>query len=135
MQELTTEIFYLFLTTLFCGILWIPYVTERFLRLGIKQTCGYNNNTVNISEWAIRAKQAHFNLVENLILFGILIFILSSLNLSNYLTQIGSTVFFYSRLLHYFCYLFKIPWFRTGFFLLSWISLVILSIQIINYLY
>ena len=135
MQELTTEVFYLFLTTLFCGILWIPYVTERFLRLGIKQTCGYNDNTFSISEWAIRAKKAHFNLVENLILFGILIFILSSLDLSNYQTQIGSTVFFYSRILHYFCYLFKISWFRTGFFLLSWIGLVIISIQIINYLY
>ena len=36
MQELSTEIFYLFLTTLFCGVLWIPYVTERFLELVLK---------------------------------------------------------------------------------------------------
>ena len=76
MQELSTEIFYLFITTLFCGVLWIPYVTERFLRLGIKETCGYKDNTVNISEWAVRAKLAHFNLVENLILFGIFLFLI-----------------------------------------------------------
>ena len=31
-----TELFYLFLTTLFCGLLWIPYVTERFLDLELK---------------------------------------------------------------------------------------------------
>ena len=93
MQELSTEIFYLFLTTLFCGVLWIPYVTERFLRLGIKETCGYKDNAVNISEWAVRAKLAHFNLVENLILLGILVFILSSLDLSNEQTQIGSSIF------------------------------------------
>ena len=36
MQELSTEIFYLFLTTLVCGVLWIPYVCERFIRIGIK---------------------------------------------------------------------------------------------------
>ena len=65
MQELSTEIFYLFLTTLFCGVLWIPYVTERFLRLGIKETCGYKDNAVNVSEWAVRANRAHYNLVEN----------------------------------------------------------------------
>ena len=35
MQELSTEIFYLFLTTLFCGVLWIPYVSERFIRIGL----------------------------------------------------------------------------------------------------
>ena len=134
MQELSTEIFYLFLTTLFCGVLWIPYVTERFLRLGIKETCGYKDNTVNISQWAVRAKLAHFNLVENLILFGILVFILSSLDLSNEQTQIGSSIFFYSRLLHYFCYLFRVPWLRTGFFLISWIGLLMISLQILIFL-
>ena len=115
MQELSTEIFYLFLTTLFCGVLWIPYVTERFLRLGIKETCGYKDNAVNISEWAVRAKLAHFNL-------------------SNEQTQIGSSIFFYSRLLHYFCYLFKVPWLRTGFFLISWIGLLMISLQILIFL-
>ena len=48
MVLIKTELFYLFLTTLFCGLLWIPYVTERFFRFGIKNTCGYNDNTINI---------------------------------------------------------------------------------------
>ena len=60
-----TELFYLFLTTLFCGLLWIPYVTERFFRFGIKNTCGYKDNTINIPNWAISAKSAHLNLIIN----------------------------------------------------------------------
>ena len=135
MQELSTEIFYLFLTTLFCGVLWIPYVCERFIRIGIKNTCGYKDNTINIPDWAIRAKSAHLNLIENLPLFGILIFIITFLDLNNSQTQLGSIIFFYSRLLHYFCYLFAVPWLRTGFFLLSWIGLIMLSIQIVTYIY
>ena len=92
MQELSTEIFYLFLTTLFCGVM-DTICHRKVLKVGIKETCGYKDNTVNISEWAVRAKLAHFNLVENLILFGILVFILSSLDLSNEQTQIGSSIF------------------------------------------
>ena len=60
---------------------------------------------------------------------------LTFLDLSNSQTQLGSIIFFYSRLLHYFCYLFAVPWLRTGFFLLSWIGLIMLSIQIITYIY
>ena len=72
---ITTELFYLFLTTIFCCLLCIPYVTERFFRFGIKNTCGYEDNTINIPNWAIRAKSAHLNLIENLALFLSLIHI------------------------------------------------------------
>ena len=51
MQELSTEIFYLFLTTLFWSFM-DPIRHRRFLRIGIKETCGYKDNTVNISEWS-----------------------------------------------------------------------------------
>ena len=94
MVLIKTELFYLFLTTLFCGLLWIPYVTERFFRFGIKITCGYKDNTINIPNWAIRAKSAHLNLIENLPLFGILIIIITYLDLSNSQTQLGSIIFF-----------------------------------------
>ena len=130
MQLFSTEVFYLFLTTVFCGVLWIPYVMERFFRIGIKETCGYNDKNIDIAQWAIRAKSAHLNLIENLPLFGILVFVINALELSNDQTQIGSIIFFYSRLLHYFSFFFAVNWLRTGFFLLSWTGLLIISIQI-----
>ena len=76
MTQIAIEIYYLFLITAFCGLLWIPYVIERFYRIGIKETCGYNDKSINIAPWAIRAKSAHKNLLENLPLFAILILII-----------------------------------------------------------
>ena len=64
MTQIATEIYYLFLITAFCGLLWIPYVFERFYRIGIKETCGYNDKSINIAPWAIRAQSAHKNLIE-----------------------------------------------------------------------
>ena len=71
MPSLNTEIYYLIIVTFFCGLLWIPYVTERFFRIGIKETCGYGDKNINIPQWASRAKLAHLNLIENLPLFAI----------------------------------------------------------------
>ena len=132
MSSISLEIYYLFLITVFCTLLWIPYVLERFVRIGIKETCGYNDKSKNIAQWSSRARSAHKNLIENLPLFAILIIIIHLFELNNFQTQTGSIIFFYSRILHYFCYLFAIPWLRTGFFLTSWLGLLIISIQIFN---
>ena len=69
------------------------------------------------------------------LVFEDLFSLITFLDLSNSQTQLGSIIFFYSRLIHYLCYLFAVPWLRTGFFLLSWIGLIMLSIQIITFIY
>ena len=132
MPSLTSEIYYLILITLFCGLLWVPYVMERFFRLGIKETCGYRDKNIKISPWASRAKLAHSNLTENLPLFAILVILISILELNNQQTETGSIIFFYSRILHYFIYTFAIPFLRTFLFLASWISLLIISVPLIS---
>lgn len=132
MPSLTSEIYYLILITLFCGLLWVPYVMERFFRLGIKETCGYGDKNINISPWASRANLAHSNLTENLPLFAILIILISILELNNQQTETGSIIFFYSRILHYFTYIFAIPFLRTFLFLASWISLLIISVPLLS---
>ena len=133
MTQISIEIYYLFLITAFCGLLWIPYVFERFYRIGIKETCGYNDKSLNIAPWAVRAKSAHKNLIENLPLFAILILIIHFYELNNYQTQIGSMIFVCSRFLHYICYLFGIAYLRTSFFVISWFGLLIIAIQIFNF--
>ncbi|MAC61752.1 MAG: hypothetical protein CMN37_07670 [SAR116 cluster bacterium] len=132
MPSLTSEIYYLILITLFCGLLWVPYVIERFFRMGIKETCGYGDKNINISTWASRAKLAHSNLTENLPLFAILIILISILELNNQQTETGSIIFFYSRILHYFTYIFAIPFLRTFLFLASWIGLLLISLPLLS---
>ena len=95
MLTLTTEIYHLIIVTFFCSVLWIPYVTERFFRIGIKETCGYGDKNIHIPKWASRAKLAHLNLIENLPLFAILIIVVTLLENNNEQTAAGSIIFFY----------------------------------------
>ena len=135
MASISSEIFYLILVTFFCGLLWIPYVMERFFRIGIKETCGYGEKNINIPQWASRAKLAHVNLIENLPLFAILIIIITFQDYNNQLTETGSIIFFYSRIFHYFIYVFGVPYFRTLFFVASWIGLLIISVPLLSFIF
>ena len=135
MPSLNTEIYYLIIVTFFCGLLWIPYVTERFFRIGIKETCGYGDKNINIPQWASRAKLAHLNLIENLPLFAILIIVITFQDYNNQQTETGSMIFFYSRILHYFIYVFGVPYFRTLFFVASWIGLIIISVPLLSFIF
>ena len=135
MTPLTSEVYYLILITLFCGLLWVPYVTERFFRIGIKETCGYGEKNINIPQWATRAKLAHVNLIENLPLFAILIIVITFQDYNNQQTETGSIIFFYSRILHYFIYVFGVPYFRTLFFVASWIGLIIISVPLLSFIF
>ena len=135
MTSISSEIYYLILVTFFCGLLWIPYVMERFFRIGIKETCGYGEKNINIPQWASRAKLAHVNLIENLPLFAILIIIITFQDYNNQLTETGSIIFFYSRIFHYFIYVFGVPYFRTLFFVASWIGLLIISVPLLSFIF
>ena len=135
MTPLTSEVYYLILITLFCGLLWVPYITERFFRIGIRETCGYGEKNINIPQWATRAKLAHVNLIENLPLFAILIIIITFQDYNNQLTETGSIIFFYSRIFHYFIYVFGVPYFRTLFFVASWIGLLIISVPLLSFIF
>ena len=135
MTSISSEIYYLILVTFFCGLLWIPYVMERFFRIGIKETCGYGDKNINIPQWASRAKLAHLNLIENLPLFAILIIVITFQDYNNQQTETGSMIFFYSRILHYFIYVFGVPYFRTLFFVASWIGLIIISVPLLSFIF
>ena len=135
MTPLTSEVYYLILITLFCGLLWVPYITERFFRIGIRETCGYGEKNINIPQWASRAKLAHVNLIENLPLFAILIIVITFQDYNNQQTETGSMIFFYSRILHYFIYVFGVPYFRTLFFVASWIGLIIISVPLLSFIF
>jgi hypothetical protein len=74
-----TELFYLALTAVFTGLLWIPYVLDRFAVRGIGDTVGYPDNPKPQHPWAQRLMKAHVNAVENLVVFATLVLVASAL--------------------------------------------------------
>ena len=71
--------------------------------------------------WAGRAKRAHLNMIENLVLFAALVLVAAISGKANATTAMGAVIFFWSRLAYAVIYVAGIPWLRT----LTWFVSVI----------
>jgi uncharacterized MAPEG superfamily protein len=81
--------------------------------------------------WAGRAKRAHLNMLENLVLFAALVLIAAVANKANATTAIGAAIFFWARLAYAVIYVAGIPWLRTGAWFVSVIGMAMIAIQLL----
>lgn len=116
---MTTELFYLTLTTLFTGVLWIPYILNRIAVRGIADAVGYPENPKPQSPWAQRLMKAHQNAVENLVIFAAFVLTAHALGVSTETTATASMVYFWMRVAHTVAFTFTIPLVRTLSFFVS----------------
>ena len=76
------ELFWLTMTVILTGVMWIPYVLNRCQIRGLTGAMANpSRNDKPHSEWATRMMFAHDNAVENLIIFAPLVLILSQTRL------------------------------------------------------
>ncbi|HUJ75993.1 MAG TPA: MAPEG family protein [bacterium] len=126
-----TELLYLTLTALMTALLFFPYVLNRSMVWGLSDTVGYPANPKPLSPWAERAKKAHYNAVENLVVFAAVVLVAHALNKSGGAIASAAMVYFWARLVHYLVYTFGIPWLRTLAFLVAWICCLVIIYQIL----
>jgi uncharacterized MAPEG superfamily protein len=107
------ELLYLVYAAILTGLLWIPYVLDRFATWGIPDTVGYPDSPKPQSPWAARMKKAHANAVENLVVFSALVLAASAANVSNAAIATAAMVYFWGRVVHVLAYTFAVPWLRT----------------------
>ena len=68
---MTTELYWLVLTTVMTATLWLPYIVNRVMELGPPPTSWYPApDPPPKAPWAARAVKAHMNAVENLVVFA-----------------------------------------------------------------
>ena len=108
-----TELQYLVYVTALTGLLWIPYVLDRFATWGIPDTVGYPDNPKAQSPWARRLMKAHANAVENLVVFAALVLAAHAAGVSNGVTAGAAMLYFWARVVHVVAYTFAMPWVRT----------------------
>ncbi len=112
---MSTEIYWLTLTTVLTALLVGPYAVYRISRIGLARLL------VNPSpgdepfddEWAHRAYRAHMNAFENLILFAPLVLAVQLTGSNNETTAMAAAVYFFARLVHAPFYILKTPYMRT----------------------
>jgi uncharacterized MAPEG superfamily protein len=128
---MTHELFWLVLTIIQTGLLWVVYMIDRVLVRGLEATLDNPGpNAIPQSPWAQRLMAAHTNAVENLVLFAPLVIILHILGISSSLTITACVLYFSARLAHAVIYAWGVPLFRTLSFLSSWAALIILVLAI-----
>lgn len=110
----TPELYWLALVTTATALMWIPYMTARIFTRGPFKTLA-NPDPAFPSDptWAQRARQAHYNAIENLALFAPLVIVLALLDASTPASVLASKIYFLARLVHYFVYAAGIPVLRT----------------------
>jgi uncharacterized MAPEG superfamily protein len=128
---LTPELFWLTLTVILTGLLWVPYILNRCQVRGMGGAMA--NPTPGAkphAPWATRLMFAHDNAVENLIVFAPLVLILNEIDYSTKWTVYASAVYFWARLAHVFVYTLGLPVFRTLAFTVGFLAQVVLVLAI-----
>jgi|SRR6185312_13528664 len=108
-----TELLYLVLVASLTGLMWVPYVLNRFVVRGIPETVGYPAQPKPHAPWAERLIAAHSNAVENLVVFAALILAAQALGVTNSVTACAAMLYFWARVVHVLAYTFALPWVRT----------------------
>ena len=112
------------------AVMWVPYILNTVMVRGLKDAVGYPDDPQPLAPWAERMKKAHYNAVENLVMFAALVLMLNALGVSNATTVMACNIYFWARLVHYLVYSAGIPWLRTLSFVVSWLCVVALLWQL-----
>lgn len=98
---MTTELFYLVLTALLTGTLWLPVVIGYGKSRGPLKPQDYvTAPTTPLPDWVNRANRAHMNAVESFAPFAAVVLAAHAANFSTGLTRTCAMVFFGARVIH-----------------------------------
>lgn len=128
---MTTELWYLFLTSVLLAVLWIPFIVGQASTMGILTSEDYRNlrEVEKMPAWIRRANRAHINLVEQFGAFAGLVVVAHLTNVSTSATALAAAVFFWARVAHAVTMISGtgILMIRTLVFVVAWLSLMVIA--------
>lgn len=101
------------------------------LQVGLPMLAGNRERLPELGGWAGRARRAHLNMLENLVLFAALVLVAHVTGRANATTALGAQVFFWARLVYALVYVGGIPWVRTAIWAVSVLGLVLIFSQLV----
>jgi uncharacterized MAPEG superfamily protein len=128
---MSTELYWLTLTVILTGLLWVPYILDRIMVRGLMGALANPSpGDAPQSPWAQRLQRAHVNAVENLVIFAALVLTLQVMRHSTMSTAIACAVYFWARLAHALIYWAGIPVLRTLAFAVGFVAQVALVLAV-----
>ena len=132
---MTTELFYLLLTAILTGVLWVPVVIGYVMTRGPLKPSDYKvAPTSPLPAWVNRANRAQVNAVENLATFAPVVLIAHAAGVSTAITAMSAGVYFYARLVHALVHITGFSRFktRTVLFTVAWIAFLTFAIELLR---
>jgi uncharacterized MAPEG superfamily protein len=128
----TPELYYLTLISAATALMWVPYVLARMTTHGVMPAIGTPGAGYPVDvPWADRARRAHINAIENLVVFAPLVLVGAIIDVSNRATVLSAQVYVVARLAHYVIYAAGIPVIRTFAFLTGACATIALAIALL----
>lgn len=128
---MNSELMWLTWVTALTAVMWVPYILNTIAVRGLVDAVGYPDDPKPLAPWAQKMKAAHYNSVENLVVFATLVLIATAAGISNATTELACQVYFWARVVHVLAYTFAIPWVRTLAFAAGFICQVALILQLV----
>ena len=129
---MSPDLKYLLFSTLLCFVQVLIAATGANQAVGLPTLAGNREGLSVLTGWAGRAKRAHLNMIENLVLFAALVLIAVASGKANAMTAMGAMVFFWGRLAYAVIYLAGIAWLRTAAWFVSVIGMALIAIELLK---
>ena len=129
---MTPELIYLVWSAVLTFVLMLIAVSGATLQVGLPTLAGNREGMPDLTSWAGRAERAHGNMLENLVLFAILVLVAQAAGVRNAMTLLGAQLFFWGRVGHAVLYIAGIPWARTAAWVVSVVGLILIAWQLVR---
>jgi len=123
---LSMELSMLFWAVILTFVQALVAVQLCIMQSGLPEVAG-NREGFTPKGMADRAKRAHANMLENLVLFAALVLVVQVGGLNNDLTALGAQIFVIARLVYAVIYLIGVPWLRTILWAVSAVGMAMMA--------
>lgn len=111
------------------AIMWLPYTIALIARAGFMGAMGNRSSVPALPAWAERAKRAHANAVENLILFAPAVILAGNVRPGSPAVGLAAEIYLLSRIVHWIVYVAGVPVVRTLAFAVGWVATIAILVE------
>ncbi|MDB5489792.1 MAG: hypothetical protein JWQ58_3507 [Reyranella sp.] len=129
---MSPDLKYLLFAVILTFVQMLVSATGSNQALGLPTLAGNREGLPEIKGWAGRAKRAHLNMIENMVLFAVLVLVAAVAGKANAMTAMGAMIFFWARVAYAVIYLAGIAWLRTLAWFVSVIGLALIAFELLK---
>lgn len=128
---MSPDLKYLLFSVILTFVQMLVAVTFANFAFGLPTLAGNREGLGDMPGIGGRAKRAHLNMLENLVLFAALVLIAAVAGKANATTAMGAMIFFWGRIAYAIIYVAGIPWLRTIAWTVSVVGMIMIALQLL----